>query len=440
MATSVERFTQKFSKSRDMYIKGSEVMPGASPASRVAFPFPIYTQCAKGPLKWDIDGNEIIDYVMGSGALLLGHDHPVVIEALQKQLGQGIHTIANPLALRWAELIKTMVPSAEKVRFTGSGTESTYLALRLARAYTGRKSIVKFRNHFHGWHDYVTPESGLNTEVGIPEETLSTVIVLDPDIQAVGQLLNNNDDVAAIILEATGGHWGQFPLPNPRFLQDLRNLTDKHNVVMIMDEVITGFRTSRGGAQQKFNVLPDLTAMSKIVGGGLAAGVVAGKAKILDLMVSKDNSRRVVNTGTFNATPLAAAAGIASLELVASDPINERADIMAERLKEGLNEALVRMEVPGHVHGVSSIVHILLGLECGCGGGICTLPHRYIAEATAAPRADALRVAMLNEGVDIMAGVGFMVSAVHSEEHIDRTISAFGRALNKLRDEGLLPL
>ena len=385
-----------------------------------------------------MDGNEIVDYVMGSGALLLGHDHPVVIEALRERLGQGIHTLANPLALCWAELVKRMVPSAERVRFTGSGTESTYLALRLARTYTGKKMIVKFREHFHGWHDYVTPQSGLNTEVGIPEETLSTVIVLEPDIDAVERLLGENDDVAAIILEPTGGHWGQFPLPNPNFLHDLRELTARHGVVMIMEEVITGFRMSRGGAQGRFDVLPDLTTMSKIAGGGLAAGVVAGKAEILDLMVSDDDSRRVVNTGTFNGTPLAAAAGIACLDLVANEPINERADAMAERLKRGLNDALMRMEVTGHVHGVASIVHVLLGVECDCGGGICTLPHDRIAEATAPERADALRVAMLNEGVDMMGGIGFMVSAVHTEEQIDRTVLAFERALSTLRDEGSL--
>ena len=438
MATILERHLQKFQKSGEFYESARTVMPGGSTASRPPNPFPVYIEKAQGAIKWDLDGNELVDYVMGSGALLLGHDHPKIIEALRSRLGQGIHVLANPVASRWAELVKDMVPSAERVRFAGSGTESTYLALRLARAYTGKNKIAKFRDHFHGWHDYVTPDSGLNTEVGIPAETLSSVVVLEPEISAVERLLSDDNDIAAVIVESTGAHWGQFPLPNPTFLHQLRDVTARHGVVMIMDEVITGFRVSRGGAQARYDVLPDLTTLSKVIGGGLAAGAVAGKADILDLMASKDASKRVINTGTFNGTALAASAGVASLELIAAEPINERADATAERLKRGLTDAFMKTEVAGHVHGTSSMVHVLLGAECDCGGGICTLPHSQIAKATAPERSDPLRLAMLNEGVDIMGGIGFMVSAVHSEQQVDRTVDAFEKALSNLRDEGIV--
>ena len=438
MATILERHRQKFQKSQDLYEHARTVMPGGSPSSRPPYPFPVYTERAKGSRKWDSDGNELIDYVMGSGALLTGHNHPKIVEAIRGQLDQGIHILANPLAIRWGELVKDLVPSAERVRLTGSGTETTYLAIRLARTYTGKKKIAKFREHFHGWHDYVTKDSALNTDVGIPDETLATVVVLEPEISAVERLLEQDNDVAAIILESSGGHWGQFPLQNPEFLQDLRAVTAKHGVVMIMDEVITGFRLSRGGAQERFGVIPDLTTMSKIAGGGMAAGFVAGKAEILDLMASDDASERVVNTGTFNGNPLAASAGIACLELIANEPIHERADAMAERLKRGLTDAFGRMEVTGHVHGVASIVHVVLGAECDCGGGICTLPHEKIAEGTAPRISDPLRMAMLNEGVDMMGGIGFMVSSAHGEEDIDRTVEAFERSLAALREEGVV--
>ena len=438
MTTVVERYGQKFQKSGQLFERGLQVIPGAGSASRIARPFPIYLERAEGPRKWDVDGNELVDYVMGSGALLTGHDHPKIIEAIRARLGQGIHVLSNPLAIRWAELVKGLIPSAELVRFTGSGTEATYLALRLARAFTGKKKIAKFRGHFHGWHEYVAKQSGLNTVTGIPSETLSTVEVLEPDISAVQRLLEADDEIAAVILEPTGGHWGHFPLPNPGFLHDLRELTAKYGVVMIMDEVITGFRASRGGAQERFQVLPDLTTLSKITGGGLACGAVAGRAEILEQMINEDDTQRVTNSGTFNGNPLVASAGIACLKLIADEPINDRADSMAERLKSGLTDALIRTEVAGHVHGVASMVHLVLGVECDCGGGICTLPHSRIDEAMTPERTNMLRMAMLNEGVELMGGMGFMVSSVHTQDDVDLTVDALERALPALREEGVV--
>ena len=444
MATIVERYHEKFRKSGELFEQGSNLIPGGGHQSRTGYPYPVYVDHAQGALKWDVDGNELVDYVIGYGALILGHGHPKITEAVSRRMERGTHMgTATPLELRWAELVKGLIPSAERVRFTASGTESTLLALRLARAYTGRKKVMKFREHFHGWHDYVSLESGINTTNGIPEETLSTVVVVDPDISTVEQLLLNDRDIAAVILEPTGGHWGQFPLPNPGFLQDLREVTTRHGVAMIMDEVITGFRMSRGGAQERFQVTPDLTTMAKIVAGGLPGGAVAGRAEVMDLLASDDSSRRIAHPGTYNGNPLSATAGIACLELVANEPINERADAMAERLKEGMREALAMTEVPGHVHGIASIVHVALGVECECGGDICTLPHSEIARATggqgdygglSAP----LKLAMLNEGVDMMGGIGFMVSSAHREEDIDRTAESFERALTSLRAEGLI--
>ena len=309
------------------------------------------------------------------------------------------------------------------------------LALRLARAYTGKTKLVKFCEHYHGWHDYVSPESGINTQLGIPAETLSTVVVLEPEIAALERLLGEDHEVAAVILEPTGGHWGQFPLPNPGFLGDVRELTERHGVVMIMDEVVCGFRMSRGGAQGRFDVRPDLTTMAKIVAGGLPGGAVAGKAEIMDILGGTDPTRNIPHPGTFNANPISATAGIATLELVASEPINERADQAAAQLKRGLREALTRQEVAGHVYGIASIVHVALGVECSCPGEICTLPHARIAEATVASRTGALKLAMLNEGVDMIGGIGFMASTAHGEAETDRTVEAFERALVALREE-----
>jgi len=439
MPTIAERYTQKFRKSAEISEQGHDVVSGGAHLTRPVSPHPVFVDEARGALKWDADGNEIVDYMMGFGALLLGNAHPAVTKAIAERLGQGTHMgTPSQLELRWARLVQEIVPSAERVRFTSSGTESTLLALRLARGYTGKSKIIKFREHFHGWHDYLSPGSGINTQVGIPEETLSTVAVVEPSIDAVERYLSQDDDVAAVIVEPTGGHWGQFPLPNPEFLEALRDLTQRHGVMMIMDEVICGFRVSRGGAQERFGVTPDLTTMAKIVAGGLPGGAIGGRAEIMELLASPDSSKRITHPGTFNANPTSASAGIAALQLIKDEPINEAADAAAARLKRGLRDAFRRTEVVGHVHGIASIVHVVLGAECDCEGEICTLAHSQLAEATSAPKSSLLKLAMLNEGVDMMGGIGFMVSAVHEEEHVDRTVQAFERSLSALRDEGVV--
>ena len=344
MPSIVERYTQKFRTSGEMYKRGAEVVAGGGHQSRTVLPHPVYVDEAKGALKWDVDGNELVDHMIGYGALLLGHGHPAVTDAVTARIAKGTHmgTISS-LEIRWAELVTNLIPSADLVRFTGSGTESTLLAMRLARGFTGKTKVVKFREHFHGWHDYASPQSGINTQVGIPGETMSTVIVVEPDLAEVEKLFDLDDDIAAVILEPTGGHWGQFPLPNPGFLHELRALATKFGVVMIMDEVICGFRMSRGGAQQRFDVKPDLTTMAKIVAGGLPGGAVGGKADIMGLLGSSDPSMRLAHPGTFNANPVSATAGIAMLETIQSEPVIEKADAAATRLKAGLQDALTKM-------------------------------------------------------------------------------------------------
>ncbi len=437
MSTIVGRYVEKFGRSRELYERAVNIVPSGGHMSRRVDPFPVYVDEADGAVKTDADGNELIDFMMGYGALLLGHAHPAVTDAVANRLSKGTHMgSATALELRWGELVQQLIPSAERVRFTASGTESTLLALRLARGFTGRTKLVKFREHFHGWHDYVSPESGINTQLGIPEETLSTVVVLDPDVGVLAAYLEKDDDVAAVIMEPTGAHWGQFPLANPGFLEEVRAVTEKHGVVMIMDEVICGFRMSRGGAQGRFGVKPDLTTMAKVVAGGMPGGAVAGRADLLDQIGLSEQG--LTHPGTFNANPVSATAGIAALELIANEPINDRADAMADRLKAGLREALMKMEVPGTVHGLASIVHVALGVESEQDEEISTVPHGKLAEATAAPRSPSLKLAMLNEGVDMMGGIGFMVSAVHSEEDVDRTAEAFERSLVALREEQII--
>ena len=444
MATIEERFRQMFPASEDWHRRGRELFAGGvTHQTRFSSPFAVYFEHGDGPFKYDVDGNEIVDYVMGNGSLLMGHNPPDVVAAVREQAGRGSHIGgASTHEIRYAQAVKRLMPSLQTVRFTTSGTESTYLALRLARAFTGKSKIVKFHEHFHGWHDYVTPESG-QALGGVPQEVLDTVIVSPVDVAALDRILAENDDVAAVIVECNGAHWGTFPLMNPGFLHDVQEATSRHGVLFIMDEVITGFRLSPGGAQGRWDVEPDLTTMAKIVAGGHPGAAVGGRAEIMDLMAFRDdpdwdNVGRVPQGGTFNAQPVTAAAGIATLTAVATGEVNVRADAMASRLKDGLNEAFIRNEVTGHAHGIASIIHVNLGAECSCNRDLCTMPYDDIYSTMPVNKTRALRRAMLVNGVDMMGGRGFLVSSSHDEDVIDRTLDAFSKSLRDLRAEDAL--
>ena len=441
MATIEVRYEQKFAKSVEWYERGKSLFAGGvTHQTRFSSPFPTYFEHAEGPYKYDVDGNQIIDYVMGNGSLLMGHSPEKVVEAVKAQTSRGTHLGgASTHEVLYAEAVKSLMPSLERIRFTSSGTESTYLALRLARAYTGKTKIVKFHEHFHGWHDYVTPESGQSLG-GVPKAVLDSVIVSPVDIAALDRILTEDNDVAAVIVECNGAHYGTFPLQNPQFLHDLRELTTRHGVVFIMDEVITGFRLSPGGAQVRWDLQPDLTTMAKIIAGGQPGSAVGGKAEIMELMAFSDdpewnNVLRVPQGGTYNAQPTTVAAGLATLDAIANEGVNVRADAMAKRLKDGLNESFIKNEVTGHAHGIASIVHVNMGADCNCDRDLCTMPFADVYSTMPVEKTRALRRAMLVNEVDMMGGRAFLVSSAHDEQVIDRTIDAFSQSLKDLREE-----
>ena len=445
MTTITEEYVRKHPTSAERYSEAREIFPGGvTHDTRYVTPFPLYITHGSGPLKWDVDGNEYVDYVSGHGALILGHSHPEIEAAVSKQMARGTHLGSNTEEeLRWARAIKQLMPSVEKLRFHSSGTEATLMAFRLARAYTGKDKIIKFQDHFHGWHDYGIAGS-VHPTAGVPQATRDTMVVLSVgDVAAVERVLSQDNDIAAVVLEPTGAHWGQQPFKLPHFLQELREVTSWYDVLLIFDEVVTGFRVSPGGAQERFGVTPDLTAMAKIVAGGLPGGAVGGKGEIVDMIAFRgdpewDSQRRVSHPGTFNANPLSAVAGATCLELIASQPINQKADAMAARLKDGLNEVLGKVEVPGHSHGIASMVHVTLGKDCDCDREVCTMSHQQIKEAMRPAITQALKCAMLNAGVDLMGGRGFLVSATHREEEVDFTVGAFEEAIKAMRAEGIV--
>ena len=444
MTTILEEYIARHPGSAQRYAEATRIFPGGvTHDNRYAQPFPLYLTHGSGPHKWDVDGNEYIDYVSGHGALLLGHSHPAVVAAVAEQITRGTHLGAcTDEELRWARAIQALMPSIEKLRFHSSGTEATLMAMRLARAYTGKNKIIKLQDHFHGWHDYAMAGSD-RPAPGVPAESWdSMVIVPSGDLEAVEDALNRDSDIAGLILEPTGAHYGQLPFDVPNYLKGLRELTAQHEVILIFDEVVTGFRASPGGAQVLYDVAPDLTTMAKIVAGALPGGAVGGKADIVDMIAHRgdpewDNQNRVYHPGTFNGNPLSAVAGAVCLELIASQPINQRADAMAGRLKRGLNETLGKMEVSGHAHGIASMIHLVLA-DCDCDREICNMPHREIKETFGSPGVTALKRSMQNNGVDIMGRDAFLVSATHSEADIDRTLAAVEKSLAEVRAEGLI--
>src|SRR5205823_7139536 len=443
--TSIDdAFRKRFARSAELYQRSRKAIAGGiTHDSRNFAPFPIYVERAEGSRKWDVDGNELLDHWMGHGALILGHNHPRVTEAVAEQVHKGTHYGAcHELEVAWAEQIQRLIPSAEWVRFTMSGTEATMLAMRDARAYTGREKVIRFAGHFHGWHDYAMagyqPPFDTPTSTGIPKAVGESMLVAYPNnIDSVRELLDAHPgEVAAVILEPGGGSNGIIPT-NVQLLRNLRSLTSERHVVLIFDEVITGFRYSPGGAQQVYGVTPDVTTLAKIVAGGLPGGAVVGKRDIMQVQtfkgeLHKDRFERVLQQGTFNANPLSAAAGLQALQIVAEGWATEQANQKGEQIRQGLRDALERRGIAGAILGELSMFKILLGegMEQAVES---TDVQRLMAGRGAV---NTLRKAMLLNGIDLMRSGGF-TSIVHGDAELAHTVSAFDRSLETLQREGL---
>ena len=448
---ATRRFIEQRTQARALFQRANNVVAGGvGHDMRFNDIAPTYITHARGSHKWDVDGNEYIDYGMGNAALLLGHAHPAVIEAVQRAVPNGLHFgNDHPEMLDWAELIQSLIPSAERVRFTNSGSEASMLALRLARAFTRREKVLRLEGHFSGWHDYVgkgaSPPFDTPVSLGIPAATLETIVVVPADLARIEQALRDNPEIGTLMLEPSGASWGTVPLTH-QFNRDLRELTRKYGILLVYDEVITGFRYSSGGYQKLVGVVPDLTVLGKIVTGGLPGSAVAGRADIMDLFAmtgepQHDRYRRVSHQGTFNANPLTVAAGIATLRIAADGAPQARADRFAEQLRQGMNEVLERRAVAGYVYGDSSVWHFYVPAYPGTGArsrdGVRTtdaatlkgIPGRVV---TAFQRNLQVR------GVDLLSYTGGVTSAAHTEEDIERTIAAFDEAIHAMLDERII--
>jgi glutamate-1-semialdehyde 2,1-aminomutase len=419
---------------------------GVTHDGRAAAPFPLFIERASGPFKYDADDNCLIDYWCGHGALLMGHGHPAIVAAVRDQLDRGTHAGGeSPLALRWAELVQTLIPGAERVRFTSSGTEATMLAMRLARAFTGRSVIVRLAGHFHGWHDGAAPGADpTDPGAGLTAALLASMLTLPADLEVIATTLATRSDLAAVIIEPTGASYGTVPLP-ANFLRELRTLTAARDVLLICDEVVTGFRISPGGAQAQAGISADLTCLAKILAGGLAGGAVVGREPILRRLAEGEAEAgargRIRHQGTYNANPLAAAAGVACLELVAGGVPGAQAAARGQELLAALNQVISARNLRGlTAYGEGSIIHLFAdpALDVTPGQPPLTAPLARLKAGGDPTVTMALRMALQIAGVDFMRGRSAFVSSVHTSDEITASAAAFDDALAMLVAAGVI--
>ncbi len=423
-------------RSKLYFEKAIKLMPGGvnSPvrACKAVKATPIFFERGEGPYLISADGIKYIDYVCSWGAIILGHAHPEVIANVYFASKRGTSFGAPTwLEVEMAELITKLVPFVEVVRLVTSGTEATMSAVRLARAYTGRKKVVKFDGCYHGHADsfLVRAGSGLATfgipaSPGVPDELASLTISLPfNDFQAVEEVFKKEGkEIACVIVEPVPANMGVI-YPKTGFLEFLREVTKKYGALLIFDEVITGFRLSLGGAQAYFNIEPDLTTLGKIIGGGLPIGAYGGKREIMEL-IAPDGP--VYQAGTLAGNPIAVAAGLAVLKELSKPGTYELLEELSSYLEKGLREVLERLSLPYRLHRIGSMLTLFF-------------TDKEVVDFASAQTSDTEKFArfwqeMVKEGVYLPPSQfeAWFVSLAHGKEVLDSTILAFERALKRL--------
>ncbi|MAF86090.1 MAG: aspartate aminotransferase family protein [Dehalococcoidales bacterium] len=429
----VDEYKITHPKSQELHDRAARIFAadGATARIRILNPYRPYITHAKGSKKWDIDGNEYIDYVMGHGAMLLGHSHPAIVKALQEQAAKGTHYGDNhELEVAWAELIQSMVPSAERVEFFACGQEANLFAIKLARIFTQRSKILRFVENFHGWADELVP-----TPIS-PSVVADAVKIIPYDLDRVEEELATKE-YAILMTEGGGAHMsGQIPL-DFEFVRTLPGLAHKYGTVWFLDEVVTGFRDAPGGFQSIVGVKSDLTSLGKIVAGGIGAGALVGRADIMGLLSPETPAnRRMIHTGTWNANPLASATGIAALKLCQDGKPQRKANEMAASLRKEGNQLFKEKGVDGWLYG-RSITHVYLG-PFDCQPTDDTVPPtKDISKITGMGGAKTrLSHHLLHRGISTMAARHLILSCMHTIKDVNKTVDALADSLDAMIEEG----
>lgn len=417
--------------SKDLFNEAKKYLPGGvnSPV-RAYKPFPFFAKQAKGSKLFDVDGNEYIDYCLAYGPLVLGHANPIIIQKVKDQLEQGTaFGVPTEKEIELAKLVIKKVPCAEMVRFVNTGTEATMSAIRLARAATGKKKIIKFEGSYHGAHDYVLVKSGsgaagLPDSPGVPiETTQNTILIPFNDKEAIDNIIEKDgNEIAAIIVEPVMGNIGCI-LPNEGYLEYLREVTKQNNIILIFDEVITGFRLSEGGAQEYFGVTPDLVTLGKIIGGGFPMGALAGKKELMEMIAPSGN---VYQAGTFNGNPVSVTAGLSMLKEL-DENFYQELNKKGAMIRAGLKDTFEDNGLNYTVAGLSSMFQVYF-------------TDRKVYDYNTAKLADTEKFSiyfnkMLKNGVFIPPSQFecCFLSSMHDKEDVIKTLEAADSSLKSLK-------
>jgi glutamate-1-semialdehyde 2,1-aminomutase len=418
----LKEYVSKTSKSKALYERAKKVLPsGVSYGIRYFEPYPFYTAKAKGSKLYDVDGNEYIDFWLGHTALILGHSPPAVVDAVKRQLENGTHYgTSHELEIELAEQVVKMVSGAEMVRFTNSGTEANMYATRLARACTGRSKIAKFEGGWHGGYDAL--HIGVHYPFNIPESagltvgTLQDTILLPfNDFEGVKKRLKN-EELATIVIEPVLGAGGGIPAEK-EFLKGLREFCDEKGILLIFDEVITGFRLAPGGAQEYYGVTPDITVFGKVLGGGFPIGAFCGRREIMERLDTRvyERPHYSFHGGTFAANPVTMTAGLATLKILEDGELINKLNRVGDRIREQLREIFEACGVDVQVTGASSLFNTHFTRE-------------EVKDANAAFKAD--RKKLIDYHLRLIAnGVFFLpthtgaLSTAHSEADMEKMLS-----------------
>jgi glutamate-1-semialdehyde 2,1-aminomutase len=424
-----------FARSVSLYHEALKYIPGGVNSPVRAFKSvgmnPVFIKHGDGSKIFDEDGNEYIDYVGSWGPLILGHRHPIVIEALERCLKEIGTSFGAPTELETilASMVVEAVPSVEMLRLVNSGTEAAMSALRLARGYTGRNKIVKFEGCYHGHADFLLIKAGsgaltmgVPTSPGVPEETASNTIVAEfNNIEKLKEIFAaGGEEIAAVIVEPVAGNMGVVP-PAPGFLEGLRSITNQYDSILIFDEVMTGFRVAYGGAQKLYGVTPDLTCLGKVIGGGLPVGAYGGKREIMEYVAP---AGPVYQAGTLSGNPLAVTAGIATLQILKQPGIYDELNKKSASLANGLRESAVRKGVELNVNRVGSMLSAFFtGKKVTDYAAACSSNTEYFS---------LFFKSMLEKGIYIAPSQfeAVFVSTAHSENDIEQTLESAEQSLS----------
>lgn len=438
----MESYLARTPRSKALYERSDAVTPGGVGSGFRYFPpYPFYIDHARGSRFWDVDGNEYIDYLMGYGPLVGGHANPVIVEAIAAQLDDGTHyAIPHPKTAELLEELLRRYTMMGGFRLTNSGTESTMHAIRLARAYTEREKIVKMEGAYHGAHDSVLvsvspmpdelgtggPPPSIPQGDGIPGKVVEdTLIALFNDVETLEEVLRQNEgEVAALIIEPVMcNSVGVIP-PKNGYLKDIRNLTEEHDILLILDEVKTGVRVAPGGAAELYGVDPDIVTLAKAMGGGVSIGAFGAKEDIMEELFPKGHT---VHAGTYNANPLCVAAALATLKELLTDDAYKHIHELNGRLAKGATDLLEESRIEGVVSSVSPMGHVYFMEEA---------PTAYrSAMANDLQATWDFWYSMLNRGILIWAPVQleqWNITTAHTKEDIDKTLEAMGSTLSEM--------